>query len=104
MTGVSDASAQIPSNDVFYACVQVEWDGDSGRLVRLVAADERCGRREQRVHWNVQGPKGPAGPQGLPGVPGIPGAPGAPGAAGQPGARVPQGPAGPQGFSVVMGG
>ena len=64
---VREASAQIPSNDVFYACVRFDrdrdGDRDEGRLVRLVSADEPCGRREQRVHWNVTGPRGPEGSQ-----------------------------------------
>jgi hypothetical protein len=103
--GVPDAAAQIPSNDVFYACVVVARDGDSAWLVRLVSADQRCERYEQRVHWNMQGPTGPAGPQGLPGAPGLPGNPGAagaPGAAGQPGARGPEGPPGLRGISVSI--
>ncbi len=93
------ASAQIPSDGVFYACLRVDRDQEEGRLVRLVSADERCNRGEQRVHWNVVGPQGPQGPAGTPGVPGLPGPRGADG---QPGTRGPQGPEGPQGVSVAM--
>ncbi len=91
---------EIPSDNVFYACVQLDRDGDSGRLVRLVAADERCGRRERRVQWNVEGPQGPVGPQGAPGAPGIAGVAGAQGV---PGAAGPQGPQGPQGEQGAPG-
>jgi hypothetical protein len=94
-----DAAAQIPSDNVFYACVRVDRDGDEARLVRLVAADENCRPREQRVHWNVLGPQGPRGLQGLPGVPGVQGAAGAIGARGDEG---PQGPPGLRGISVSI--
>jgi len=99
------AEAQIPSNNVFYACVRLDHDRDEGKLVRLVAESERCDRREQRVKWNVQGPEGPRGPQGPQGVPGsqgLQGAPGAQGAPGTAGAQGSQGPQGPQGFSVTV--
>ena len=72
-TEVREASAQIPSNNVFYACIQLDRDHDEGRIVRLVSADEPCRRREQRVHWNVTGPKGPEGPRGPQGLIGPPG-------------------------------
>lgn len=99
------AEAQIPSNNVFYACVRLDRDGDEGKLVRLVAESERCDRREQRVKWNVQGPEGPRGPQGPQGVPGTQGPQGLAGTQGSqgvPGTQGPQGPQGPQGFSVTM--
>jgi hypothetical protein len=99
------AEAQIPSNNVFYACVRLDRDGDEGKLVRLVAESERCDRREQRVKWNVQGPEGPRGPQGPQGVPGTEGPRGVPGTQGPqgvPGTQGPQGSRGPQGFSVTM--
>lgn len=92
-TGVRDASAQIPTDNVIYACIHLDRDGDQGRLVRLVAADEPCRSREQRIQWNVVGPQGPQGPAGAPGVPGPPGAQGPQGA---------RGPQGPQGFSVTL--
>src|SRR5262245_22469726 len=98
MAGVSRAEGQIPSpNNVFYACVRVDRDGDEARLVRLVAADERCRPHEKRVHWNVQGPPGPQG------APGVPGAPGAPGAAGAQGTQGPVGQAGADGTQGAKG-
>jgi hypothetical protein len=97
--GVRDAAAQIPSDNVFYACVRLDRDGDEGRLVRLVAADERCRPREQRVHWNVVGPQGPQGAQGLQGLPGVPGVQGALGPRGEEG---PQGPPGLRGISISI--
>src|SRR5262252_3669473 len=45
-------------------CVRLDRDRDEGKLVRLVTESEQCGRHEQRVKWNVQGPEGPQGPQG----------------------------------------
>ncbi len=55
-TGV--AAAQ--SSGVIYACV-----GASGNM-RMVAASTPCTSKEQRVSWNVTGPRGPAGDVGLP--------------------------------------
>ena len=92
-TGVRDASAQIPTNNVIYACLRLDRDGDEGRLVRLVAADEPCRAREQRIQWDVVGPQGPQGPAGAPGLPG---------AQGPQGPQGPRGPQGPQGFSVAL--
>jgi hypothetical protein len=97
--GVRAAAAQIPSDNVFYACVRLDRDGDEARLVRLVAADENCRPRETRVHWNVVGPQGPRGLQGLPGVPGVQGAAGAIGPRGVEG---PEGPPGLRGISVSI--
>jgi len=94
--GIPNAAAQIPSDNVFYACVRLDRDGDEARLVRLVAANEHCRAREQRVHWNVVGPQGP---QGLPGVPGVQGVAGAIGPRGGEG---PQGPPGLRGISVSL--
>ncbi len=87
------AAAQIPSAaGVYTACIRLDRDGDEGRLVRLVAANEPCRRREQRVTWNEKGaagdtgaagvagpqgqagPVGPVGPQGPQGIQGAPGA------------------------------
>lgn len=105
---VEVAEAQIPSNNVFYACIRLDRDGDEGKLVRLVAESERCERREQRVKWNVQGPEGPRGPQGPQGLPGVPGQQGqqgpqgAPGQQGLAGTTGSSGPQGPQGFSVTV--
>src|SRR5436190_5631988 len=73
---VTSVHAQIPSDGMFYACVRVDKDSDSGKLVRLVAADEACGKHETRVQWNV------VGPQGVPGAPGVKGSTGATGATG----------------------
>jgi Collagen triple helix repeat (20 copies) len=88
------ADAQIPTNGVFHACLRVDGDDDSARLVRLVSATERCRRNEQRVTWNAQGPAGPAGPAGPQGPSG---------AQGPAGATGPQGPQGPQGVVGAMG-
>ena len=88
MTVLADArnaTAQIPSNNVIYACVRLDRDHDEARLVRLVSEDERCRPRETRIHWNVTGPEGPAGPPGMAGPPG------------PQGERGPQGDQGPQG-------
>ncbi len=85
-----DASAQIPSDNVIYACVRLDRDHDEGRLVRLVSADEHCRPRETRIQWSVAGPEGPAGPPGAPGPAGAPGPQGAQGPQGEPG---PSGPA-----------
>jgi hypothetical protein len=89
LAGVSTASAQIPTDNVFYACIDLDRDQDEARLVRLVAASEHCRRDEKRVSWNAEGPEGPQGPAGAQGLPGVPGVPGAQGVEG------PQGPAGP---------
>lgn len=99
------ASAQIPSNGVFYACVRLDKDHDEARVVRLVAQDEPCLRRETRVQWNAAGPQGPTGPQGLPGLPGPQGPTGPTGPAGADGAAGATGATGAngaQGFSVHM--
>jgi hypothetical protein len=77
--------AQIPSPaGVYTACIRL--DGEAEKLVRLVAPNEPCQRREQRVTWNAagaEGPEGPAGPQGPAGPRGLPGvnAPGVTGGA-----------------------
>jgi len=86
LTGASNASAQIPTDNVFYACIDLSRDHDEARLIRLVSASEPCHRWEKKVSWNAEGPQGPSGDQGLPGVPGAPGAKGEQG---------PQGPSGP---------
>jgi hypothetical protein len=88
------ASAQIPSGNVFYACVALDKDADTARLVRLVAATEACKKNETRIQWSVQGPQGPAG---LAGPQGPAGAAGATGSAG------PQGAAGLQGLQGLAG-
>jgi hypothetical protein len=81
--GVRDAAAQIPSGNIIYACVRLDRDKDEARLARLVAADEDCRPREQRIQWNVTGPEGPQGVPGTPGLPGPQGEPGPPGTTGQ---------------------
>jgi len=88
-TGVATAEAQVPSaGGVFHACIRLDRDGDEGKLARLVAADEPCKRREQRITWNEKGPKGDTGATG---------ATGAVGPQGLIGPEGPQGPTGPQG-------
>lgn len=114
----SAVSAQISSNGVIYACVSMAKDGDSGRLTRLVAADEPCRRSEMRIFWNVAGPQGPqgatgspgpqgaqgpTGPQGRTGPQGPAGAAGAPGATGGQGPQGPVGAVGPQGAQGPQG-
>ena len=78
------AEAQIPAADgQLYACVRLDPDGEDGRLMRLVAANEGCRRNETRIQWSAagpqgpQGPEGPQGPQGPEGPQGVPGTPGA---------------------------
>lgn len=97
--------AQIPSNGVIYACVRLDRDRDEGRLVRLVSADERCGRGETRLRWNVRGPEGPMGPAGAPGLAGEPGPAGPTGAQGAQGEPGPAGPPGEPGIAdnLVVG-
>ena len=74
------AEAQIPGADgQFHACVRVDRDASTGRLMRLVAANEACRANETRLHWNVAGAQGPEGPQGLQGPQGPQGQPGADG-------------------------
>jgi hypothetical protein len=108
----SDAFAQTPPPQVFYACVS---DTSEVRTPRLVGANEACRPRETKISWNQQGPKGdqgamgatgatgatgaqgPAGPQGLKGDKGDPGAQGAQGAQGAEGPAGPQGPKGDKG-------
>jgi hypothetical protein len=94
------AHAQIPSGNVFYACVQLDKDADTGKLARLVAANEACKKNEARVQWNAQGPMGPVG---LPGAQGPAGPQGAQGAAGVQGPAGPAGPTGAQGPVGAMG-
>jgi hypothetical protein len=77
----AQAAAQIPSPDgTFFACVRLDHDNDTGRLMRLVASAEPCRPNELRIHWFVSGPQGPQGPAGPAGPQGPAGAPGAPGA------------------------
>ena len=62
-------SAQVPTNGVIYACVRLDRDQDEGKLVRLVAANEKL--PAQRNQGPVErrrsdGPTGPTGPQGPP--------------------------------------
>jgi hypothetical protein len=102
MAAVSDATAQIPSENVIYACVRLDRDKDEGRQPRLVAVYERCDRDETRIQWNVTGPMGLPGPQGAPGV-GVQGAPGQQGQQGQQGPQGLPGPQGPQGPQGAVG-
>ncbi|HEX9437184.1 MAG TPA: hypothetical protein VGA16_08525, partial [Candidatus Limnocylindria bacterium] len=67
--------------DVIYACVS-EHTG----AVKIVSATETCGKSDQRISWNSQGPVGPQGPAGPQGSPGPAGPSGAPGPAGTVGA------------------
>jgi hypothetical protein len=61
VAAVRHASAQIPSNGTFFACVRLDKGGDNAKLARLVSSDENCKPNEQRVSWNVAGPQGPQG-------------------------------------------
>lgn len=85
--GGAFALAAIETTGTINGC----YDGQ-GRLRVLTSSTDKCGRFEQAISWNKQGPMGPigeTGPQGEPGTPGepgVPGEPGAPGAQGEPGA------------------
>lgn len=95
VVGATPVEAQIPSaTGVYTACIRLDREGDEGRLARLVAADEPCRRREQRVTWNEKGTKGDTGATGAAGAAGPPGTVGPEGPSGLLG---PQGPQGPQG-------
>ena len=104
-----EASAQIPSNGVFYACVRLDKDNDEARLARLVAADEPCKPRETRVSWSAVGPQGPqgvrgaTGPQGPSGPQGPIGPVGPSGPTGSTGAAGPTGPMGATGATGAQG-
>ena len=103
LVATPDASAQIPSkNGVIYACARLDRD-EGGRLARLVAENERCGRGEIRVQWNVTGPQGPAGPVGPRGPEGFQGANGAQGPQGAKGDQGPQGLKGDKGDQGPQG-
>jgi hypothetical protein len=98
-----------PQSGVIHACIKdPDHDGD-GRVARIVAANERCGRRETRVTWNIAGPQGdtgpagPAGPQGAKGDTGATGPAGPQGVAGNAGPIGPVGPAGPAGLTGAQG-
>ena len=98
VAGATVAEAQIPSADgVHTACIRLDRDGDEGKLVRLVAAEEPCRRRERRVTWSEKGPQGNAGATGATGAVGPQGPVGPDGSAG------PQGPSGPQGAQGLPG-
>jgi len=77
--GASEPDGQI------HACVRDRNQDGSGRLVRIVQADEECRNHETRLTWNVAGPTGPVGPMGPAGPQGPTGPEG------------PVGPVGPQG-------
>ncbi len=100
---VREASAQIPSNGVYYACMRMDRDGDEGRIVRLVSADESCRPRETRVQWSVQGPVGQRGATGATGAQGATGSRGATGSTGAQGVTGPQGPQGATGATGSAG-
>src|SRR5438045_9669024 len=97
------AESQAPfSSNVIYACVRS--DGGARGIdksgVRIINANDSCGPREKKIHWNVTGPQGPMGPQGLPGAQGPQGLQGAQGLQGSKG---PQGPQGPEGQTGPQG-
>ncbi len=89
------ARAQTPTT--YYACVSR--DGQ----IRLVDANDRCERREEKISWNRVGPQGPIGPQGPAGAPGAVGPTGPQGLAGNPGPAGPVGPTGPAGATGAQG-
>jgi hypothetical protein len=80
------------SGTTIYACKRVP----SG-LLRVVHGASSCGKHEQALSWNTEGPAGPAGPAGAQGPAGPAGAQGPAGPAGPAGATGPAGPAGPAG-------
>ena len=101
------------STETIHACSSKS----SGRL-RVVSSPAACRSHEQRLSWNVRGPKGdtgepgaqgaagPAGPPGAQGEQGLAGARGEPGPQGQTGPEGPAGtagPAGPQGAAGPQG-
>src|SRR5918912_2552393 len=95
------AQAPAPSN-VIYACVKDESgagrrDDDDGRVMRIVNANDSCGRREKKIYWNVIGPQGPMGPQGPQGAKGLTGAQGPQGPKGDTGPQGAKGETGAQG-------
>jgi hypothetical protein len=102
------ADGRRPSGtETITACVS-----KSNGRIRVVPPSSSCRSREQRLTWNIRGPKGepgergpagepgatgPAGPQGPAGERGAPGEAGPQGPAGAPGATGPAGPQGPAG-------
>ncbi len=84
------------SATTIYACKHMP----SG-LLRVVHGASSCGRHEQALSWNTEGPAGPAGPAGLQGPAGPAGPAGATGPAGPAGPAGPQGPAGPAGAGLA---
>src|SRR5437868_1281702 len=91
------AESQAPSSsNVIYACVRN--DGGARAIdksgVRIINANDSCGPKEKKIHWNVTGPQGPMGPQGPQGPQGLQGLQGAQGL---------QGPKGPQGAQGTQG-
>jgi hypothetical protein len=99
------AAAQFPPQPggSLFACVRVDRDDDEAQLMRLVAANEPCRRRETRISWSVVGPQGPAGPAGGVGPLGPAGPAGSQGLQGVAGPQGPvgaTGPAGPAGSSL----
>ncbi len=78
----------------------------SNGAIRIVASAADCGKHEQFLSWNVQGPggtPGPAGPAGPAGPVGPAGPAGPKGDPGASGASGPQGPAGAQGATGPTG-
>src|SRR5580693_1394570 len=71
------APAIAQGSSIIYACLLSDGDRDhdrdrdpvDGRILRIVEANEACGRREVRISWNVVGAQGAPGPAGLNGVP-----------------------------------
>ena len=100
----SSAAAQFPPpGQPLFACIRLDRDGDQGRLMRLVLANEQCRPSETRIQWNVVGPQGPIGPTGPAGPAGPAGVAGPTGPVGPQGVAGPTGPVGPQGVAGPTG-
>ncbi|MCD9024544.1 collagen-like triple helix repeat-containing protein [Cohnella silvisoli] len=88
-SGISVYASSWPGNgETIYACVKKNGD------LQLIGKGDSCDKKEQKISWNVVGPKGDKGDKGDKGVPGATGITG------------PQGPAGlqgPQGLPGVQG-
>jgi hypothetical protein len=107
--GVTNVLAQDETT-VYYACVS----NGSGTL-KMVNADQECGKNDTKISWNQVGPKGDTGSQGPQGEPGVKGETGEkgdtgpqgpqgePGVKGETGEKGDIGPQGPQGEPGVKG-
>jgi hypothetical protein len=86
--GVTNVLAQDETT-VYYACVS----NGSGTL-KMVNADQECGKNDTKISWNQVGPKGDTGSQGPQGESGV---------KGETGEKGDTGPQGPQGEPGVKG-